>query len=115
MIPSNRRRSFLICALLSALTLLAYWPVLNNDFINLDDYTYITKNPHVQGGLTWENVKWSFQAGYSGNWHPLTWLSHMLDVQLFGLDPRWHHLVNLLFHIANTLLLFLVVPGPDAA
>jgi tetratricopeptide (TPR) repeat protein len=111
MIASNCRRSLLICALLSAMTLIAYGPVLDNDFINLDDYANVSKNPHVQGGLTWENVKWSFQAGYSGNWHPLTWWSHMLDVQLFGLDPRWHHLVNLLLHLANTLLLFWLVQG----
>jgi tetratricopeptide (TPR) repeat protein len=96
---------------LSAITLIAYWPVLDNDFINLDDHEYISKNPNVESGLTWTNVKWSFQAGYSANWHPLTWMSHMLDVQLFGLDPRWHHLVNLLFHLANTLLLFLLVQG----
>ena len=111
MIARNRRRSLLICALLSVMTLIAYWPVLDNDFINLDDYANVSKNSHVQGGLTWENVKWSFQAGYSGNWHPLTWLSHMLDVRLFGLDARWHHLVNLLLHIANSLLLFLLVQG----
>jgi tetratricopeptide (TPR) repeat protein len=111
MSASHHLRSLLICALLGAVTLSAYWPVLENDFINLDDYAYISKNPHVDSGLTWENVKWSFQAGYSGNWHPLTWLSHMLDVQLFGLNPRWHHLVNLLFHLANTLLLFRLVQG----
>ncbi|MGA2788804.1 MAG: tetratricopeptide repeat protein [Verrucomicrobiota bacterium] len=111
MIASNCRRSFLICALLCAMTLIAYWPVFDNNFINLDDYANVLKNPHMQGGLTWENVKWSFQAGYSGNWHPLTWLSHMLDVRLFGFDPRWHHLINLLFHIANSLLLFLLFQG----
>ena len=105
----GHRQSLLICTLLGAITLAAYWPVLDNGFINLDDYGYVSKNPHVQTGLTWENVKWAFEAGYAGNWHPLTWLSHMLDVQLFSLNPRWHHLVNLLFHIANTLLLFLVL------
>ena len=104
----NRRRSLLICVLLCAVTVAAYWPLWNNEFVSLDDYTYITNNPHVTGGLTWEDVKWSFQVGYAGYWHPVTWLSHMLDVQLFGLDPRGHHLVNLLIHIANTLLLFLV-------
>jgi tetratricopeptide (TPR) repeat protein len=107
----HRSRSLLICALLCAVTLIAYWPLRDNDFINLDDYVYISKNPHVQSGLTRENVKWSFQVGYAGNWHPLTWLSHMLDVQLFGLDPHRHHLVNLLFHTVNTLLLFLVLQG----
>ena len=106
--PGNRRRSLLICALLCVVTLAAFWPVRNNDFISLDDHVYIIDNPHVCGGLTWENFKWSFQAGYAGYWHPVTWFSHMLDVQLFGLNPRWHHLVNLLFHLVNTLLLFLL-------
>jgi len=111
----NRSRSLLICALLCVVTLIAYWPVRNNDFINFDDYGYISKNPHVLSGLTWENVKWSFHAGYEGHWHPLTWLSHMLDVQLFGLNPCGHHLVNLLFHTANALLLFLMLQGMTRA
>ncbi len=109
--PGHRRRSLLICALLCAVTVAAYWPLWNNDFISLDDYTYITNNPHVTGGLTWENVKWSFQAGYAGYWHPVTWLSHLLDVQLFGLNPRGPHLVNLLIHLANAILIFLVFQG----
>ena len=86
MIASHRHRSLLICTLLGAITLVAYWPVLNNGFINLDDYAYVSKNPHVQGGLTWENIKWAFQSIFAGYWLPITWMSHMLDVQLFGLN-----------------------------
>jgi hypothetical protein len=102
-------RSLLICALLASVTAVAFWPVLSHGFIKLDDRQYVVENPHVLSGLTWENVKWAFQAGYASNWHPLTWVSHMLDVQLFGLKPGWHHLGNLVLHTANTLLLFLVL------
>ncbi len=99
----------LVIALLALGTLITFWPVLQNDFIKLDDRQYVIENPHVLGGLTWENAKWAFQAGYASNWHPLTWLSHMLDVQIFGVKPGWHHFVNLLLHIVNTVLLFLVL------
>jgi len=83
--------------------------VLRNDFIKYDDSQYISDNPRVLNGLTWANAVWAFSTGYASNWHPLTWLSHMLDVELFGLNPRGHHLTNLLFHIANTLLLLLLL------
>jgi tetratricopeptide (TPR) repeat protein len=106
---NNHRREISICALLALVTLAAFWPVFQNDFIKLDDRQYVIENPHVLGGLTWENAKWAFQSGYASNWHPLTWLSHMLDVQLFGVNPGWHHFVNLLLHIANTVLLFLIL------
>jgi tetratricopeptide (TPR) repeat protein len=111
----NGRRTVLVCVLLSAVTLAAYWPVFHNDFIKLDDRKYVIENPHVFGGLTWDNVKWAFESRYASNWHPLTWLSHMLDVQLFGLKPAWHHGVNLLFHIANSLLLFLLLKRTTGA
>src|SRR5208283_5662499 len=68
---------------------------------------YITNNAHVKAGLTWTGVIWAFRTGAAANWHPLTWLSHMLDCQLYGLYPGGHHSTNLLFHVANTLLLFL--------
>jgi protein O-mannosyl-transferase len=102
-------RSILVCALLSLATLATYWPALRNDFARVDDDQYVTSNPHVLTGLKWANVTWAFGTGYASNWHPLTWLSHMADVQMFGLNPAGHHLVNLLFHIANTLLLFLLL------
>ena len=81
--------------------------MLHHDFICLDDDSYIVSNSHVNKGLTWAGLGWAFQSGYAANWHPLTWISHMLDCQLFGLNPGGHHLTNLLFHVANTLLLFL--------
>lgn len=87
-------------------TLAAFWQVRNHEFINFDDKTYITENRYVQSGLTLEGVTWAFTTMYAGNWHSLTWLSHMLDCQLYGLSPSGHHLTNLVFHIASSLLLF---------
>ncbi len=92
--------------LLIASTLLLYAPVKDYLFINWDDNTYVTENNWVNRGLTWESVGWTMTTMEEANWHPLTWLSHMLDVQLFGLNPTGHHLTNLLLHIANVLLLF---------
>jgi Flp pilus assembly protein TadD len=83
--------------------------MLWHGFVNYDDPDYITGNAHVTGGLTWANIAWAFQSGHAANWHPLTWISHMMDCQLFGLNPAGHHLTNLLFHIANTLLLFVLL------
>jgi Flp pilus assembly protein TadD len=105
---SLRRRtsSFLIPCLLILLTLFAYGQVPHNQFISLDDNLYVTDNVHVQRGLTWENVGWSFTTTHAGNWHPLTWLSHMLDYELCGLNPAGHHMTNLLLHLANVLVLF---------
>src|ERR1035438_5013885 len=99
--------SALICLALALVTTALYWPVTHHNFVNFDDDDYITNNSHVQAGLTWAGVIWAFQTGAAANWHPLTWLSHMLDCQLYGLYPGGHHSTNLLFHVANTLLLFL--------
>lgn len=98
-----------VCCLLALITLACYWPVARLQFVNLDDHQYIYENVHVIPGLTWTGVTWAFQTGYAGNWHPLTWLSHMLDSQLFGLNPAGHHVVNLLFHVANAVLLLLLL------
>jgi Tfp pilus assembly protein PilF len=92
--------------LLVVLTAFAYAPVAHYGFLNYDDPQYVTHNPNVTAGLTWQGLKWSFNVGYQSNWHPLTWLSHMLDVQLFGANAGAHHLTNVVLHIANTLLLF---------
>ena len=89
--------------------LMVYGQVRNHAFIDFDDYEYITENPHVRTGLKFENVVWAFTSYHSNNWHPLTWISHMADVALFGLNPGGHHLVNVLFHTANALLLLLVL------
>ena len=100
-------KPIIICLLLVALTSVAYWQVRDQQFITCDDDMYVYENPQVRAGLTWPGVKWSFTAYHSANWHPLTWLSHQLDCQLYGVKPRGHHLTNLWFHLANTLLLFL--------
>ena len=105
--PTRKQLSAVICLTLALVTAALYWPVMHHDFICLDDDAYIISNSHVNKGLTWAGLGWAFQSGYAANWHPLTWISHMLDCQLFGLNPGGHHVTNLLFHVANTLLLFL--------
>lgn len=95
--------------LLLAMTAVGYWPVLHNDFINYDDPDYVTANEVVRKGVTWEGVKWAFTSMHASNWHPLTWLSHMVDVQLFGLNPMGHHAMNLLLHGMNAVLLLLLL------
>ena len=90
-------------------TLALYLPILSNSFINFDDDAYITENSHVKAGLTWPGIAWAFKSSYAANWHPLTWISHMIDCQFFGLNPAGHHLVNVLLHTANTLLLFFLL------
>ena len=89
-------------------TLMVYLPVRQHSFVVYDDSDYVTDNRVVQVGLTWAGVKWAFTTGHASNWHPLTWLSHMLDVQLFGTGPTGPHVVNVLFYAANTVLLFIV-------
>jgi protein O-mannosyl-transferase len=92
-----------------------YAPVSGFDFVRFDDPDYVTANEQVGAGLTWHGLRWAFTTGHVANWHPLTWLSHMLDVQLFGLNPGPHHVVNLVLHVANTVLLFLVLRGMTGA
>jgi Flp pilus assembly protein TadD len=106
---TKNQLSALICLALALVTTALYWPITHHNFVNFDDDDYITNNSHVQAGLTWAGVIWAFQSGAAANWHPLTWLSHMLDCQLYGLNPGGHHSTNLLFHVANTLLLFLLL------
>ena len=101
------KKFFLFASLALVLgTLALYWPVTGYPFINFDDPEYIYENPVTQAGLTWHGFIWAFDGIHVGNWHPASWLSHMIDCQLFGLNAGGHHLVNVLFHIANTLLLF---------
>ena len=88
--------------------IIAYAQVSNFDFVGYDDQEYITENSHVQEGLTLESLIWAFTSFHSANWHPLTWLSHMLDCELYGSNPMGHHWTNVQFHIANTLLLFFI-------
>jgi hypothetical protein len=82
-----------------------YWQVRNHDFVNFDDDRYVTDNYRIKSGLTAENITWAFTAFHVSNWHPLTWLSHMVDYQLFGLNPGKHHIFSVMLHIANSLLL----------
>lgn len=96
-----------ICILLVIATFIAYMQVLNYGFItSFDDTEYLTSNWNIKAGLTKESIVWAFSTSYASNWHPVTWLSHMLDYELYGLEPFGHHLTSLLFHIINTLLLF---------
>jgi tetratricopeptide (TPR) repeat protein len=104
----SKYRVVFICFCLAISTLSVYWKVHNYDFVNFDDDKYVSENRHVQVGMTLESITWAFTTNHSSNWHPLTWLSHMLDYQFYGLNPGRHHLTNVLFHIANTLLLFFV-------
>ena len=105
----NRTRTVLIAVLLAGVTVALYLPVIHHPFLNLDDNQYVTENPYVQDGLTWPTVTWAFTSYDALNWHPLTWLSHATDVQVFGLDPAGHHAVNLLLHALNVVVLFLVL------
>jgi tetratricopeptide (TPR) repeat protein len=106
---SNKYYVPLICIALTLISLAVYLQVLNYDFVDYDDEDYVTRNPQVISGITWKGVLYAFkETDLTANWHPLTWLSHMLDCQLFGLNPLGHHMTSLLFHIANTLLLFLI-------
>jgi tetratricopeptide (TPR) repeat protein len=113
-ISKNHRKlnyfyQFLICLVLTLVTTAVFYQVCTYDFINLDDPIYVYQNPNIRGGITLKAVEWAFNSGQAYFWHPLTWLSHILDWQLFGLNAGGHHLTNLIFHIANTLLLFIVL------
>jgi len=98
----------LICLGLLALIAVVYWQVGGFEFVNYDDSEYVTENLRMPAGLTMENIGWAFRTSYFENWHPLTWLSYLLDSQLFGLNPKPFHLVNVLFHWLNSVLLFAV-------
>jgi tetratricopeptide (TPR) repeat protein len=106
-ISSNRIR-ILICLALGLITLALYLPSIGNGFVQYDDQQYVTENPRVQSGITWNGLKWAFGC-HASNWHPLTWISHMADVQIFGARAGGHHLTNILLHAASTVLLFLLM------
>lgn len=104
---SPGKRTAVLALLLFLLTLVAYNPVTQNGFVGFDDPSYITNNRHVQAGLSWTTLKWAFRSTDAANWHPVTWLSHALDYQIFGLRPAGHHYVTVLLHAITALLLFL--------
>jgi tetratricopeptide (TPR) repeat protein len=106
---TQKYRSIYIYLVLALATTAVFYEVCTYDFVDYDDHGYVYENANIQAGITTKAIKWAFTTGYNSNWHPLTWLSHMLDWQLFGLKAGGHHLTNLIFHIANTLLLFIVL------
>ena len=109
--PTAGQFAFPVAALWMSLGLVAavvitYWPVHELGFVRFDDPTYVTENPHIVNGMSWSGIRWAFTSGYGANWHPITWLSHMLDVQLYGFDATAHHVTSVLVHAATTVLLF---------
>jgi tetratricopeptide (TPR) repeat protein len=102
-------RKYVIILLLIAVTAAVYWQVRAHDFVYYDDQEYVVENRHVQGGLTMKGVRWAFTSTHASNWHPLTWLSHMADRQFFGPSPAGPHLVNVLLHILNAVLLMVLL------
>ena len=104
----NYKLSYLVIIFLAAITIGAFSQVVKHPFISYDDDKYVYENRSIQSGLTRQGIVWAFSTTYAGNWHPITWLSHMLDVQLFGFKAGGHHFVNVLFHAATALLLFLL-------
>lgn len=105
----DSRTSILICATLVALVLAVFWPALGAQFLNYDDNDYVYENPHVTNGLSLDGIRWAFTHFHASNWHPLTTISHMLDCQLYGLQPSGHHLTNILLHALAAALLFLAL------
>jgi len=95
-----------ISVFLCLATLLVYFPVRNHEFLRIDDPEYVVQNTHVNSGLSLENIRWAFTSSHSSNWHPVTWMSHMVDCHLFGLTPGAHLMVNVGFHALNSVLLF---------
>jgi hypothetical protein len=105
----NETRGRWIALALAAITLALFSPLCQYDFIGFDDQAYVTENPYVRSGLNGNSLAWAFQTSTAGNWHPVTWISHFLDVQFFGVEPGLHHLTNVLLHSANVALLFLLL------
>jgi tetratricopeptide (TPR) repeat protein len=120
--PRNWRLIAFLAVLLALGTAAVYAPAMRNGFVNLDDPDYVTRNPHVLAGLTRADIRWALGSSYpSSNWHPLTWISHMADVQLYGRNPAGHHFTSVLLHVLGVVLLFLLIeratarPLPSAA
>ena len=105
--PGKAINTFFFITFLIVVSCLAFGRIAGNDFVNYDDVSYITENYHVQSGFHATSIKWAFTSFSSANWHPATWLSHMLDWRLFGANAPGHHLVSLFFHISAVIFLFL--------
>jgi Flp pilus assembly protein TadD len=108
-VTSSSHRNLILCLLLVTCTLVIYNSVNQNGFVNYDDDVYITANRHVQARLHWSTIRWAFTTFDAANWHPLTWISHAVDFQLFKLNPAGHHYTNVLLHSTNVVLLFLLL------
>src|ERR1700733_3169283 len=104
--PPARPAPLWMAVALALVTLAVFCPVTTFQFVNYDDTDFVTANPIVQAGLTVKGFQWAWQSEVARNWHPITMFSHMLDCQLFGVQPWWPHLVNVLLHAANSVLLF---------
>lgn len=107
MFAAPGKRTAVLSLLLAVSILAIYNQATHFSFVNFDDDRYVTENPHVQAGLTWETIKWALTSTAEGNWHPLTWMSHALDCQWFGLNPAGHHLTSIFLHAVSAILLFL--------
>jgi protein O-mannosyl-transferase len=105
----QKMRNVAACLLIFGVVTALYLPAFNHPFSDYDDDYYVTDNPHVRAGLSWKTVGWAFSSGENANWHPLTWISHELDVKLYGMQPRGHHATSVLLHALNAVLLFLLV------
>ena len=112
---AGKRTVLGVCFLLAMVVFFIFGRTRGYGFVNFDDDSYFSSNYHVKAGLTWKGVLWAFRTGYASNWHPLTWLSLMLDVQIFGTGPTGPHLTNVILHAANAMLLFLLLKRLTAA
>src|ERR1022692_2256706 len=106
---SGKKLNTTLCVLLASVTIALYSPVIGHSFVVLDDREYVVANSHIHGGLSWNTIKWAFASMEAANWHPLTWLSHALDYQLYALNPAGHHFDSVLIHALNAVLLFLLL------
>jgi Tfp pilus assembly protein PilF len=106
---SPEKRNPVVCLLLAAITLAIYNPVTHHPFVNYDDDRYVTENPHIRQGLTVDTIAWALTSTEQANWHPLTWISHALDVSLFHLNPAGHHFTSVMLHAINVVLLYLLL------
>ncbi len=106
---TGKKLNTVLCVLLAAVTIALYSPAIGHSFVVLDDRDYVVANAHIHEGLSWNTIKWAFTSTEAANWHPLTWLSHALDYQLFALSPAGHHFDSVLIHALNAVLLFLLL------
>ena len=102
-VGAQKRRDILVCLFLIIATLIVYSQVKNYEFVDYDDDRYVNDNVHVKNGLSLDNITWAFKSTTVSNWHPITWLSHMLDIELYGLNPGAHHQTSVIFHLLNTI------------